>query len=132
MRAPFLPLGLAAAAMVLVACSGGGSSSSRTAGVTSDIAEEEHVVVQYDEDQDGNLDVLTLDPAAEPLAIVAGLRGTDLGDLVEAPELEGKAVDGAIADALRDYLASSLELDAQTELEVTDSLGRQLTIVVFE
>jgi hypothetical protein len=93
----------------------------------------EYVVVRYDQDADGNPDLLTLDKTETPFTVVEALAGTDDGGSVVVTEkLGGRPIDPAISDALASYLAESLEVASETDLEVVDSSGSEISITVFE
>ena len=90
------------------------------------------VVIRYDQDQDGNPDLLTLDANRRPLEIVEALRGTSDGHAVDATgELAGQPLDPEIDEALANHLAESFDLDAETDLEVKVG-GETVTITVIE
>lgn len=135
----FLPVCLCLAAVALSGCGGGGGGGGGddTAAIPapggSGDTQSQYVVVRYDHTGDGNADVLTLDPANEPFTVVEALAGTADGGSVDAtPSLTGQAIDPAISDALSAFLADSLEVASETELDAIDSLGNSVTLTVYE
>ena len=137
----FMPLGLAALALALFACGGGGGGGGGDGGPTqapedvsppAESGPQELVVVRYDYDGDGDEDVLTLDKTTSPYTIVEALTGTATGEAVDATEaLAGRPVDPAVSEALARYLAETVEIASEHELDVPTATG-DLTITVFE
>ncbi len=129
----FLTLGAFWALGLATGCGGGGSSSSAS---TEDIAaqsQENSVVVGYDHNGDGYLDMLTLDLGAEPLTILEALEGDGQGGYVDRTDaLAGQAIDTALSASIKDYVASTIELGGQTELELTDTSGNSVLVVIYQ
>lgn len=137
----FLPFCLTLFAVALTGCGGGGgggggggdsAAAPIPVGGAGD-TQSQYVVVRYDYTGDGNADVLTLDPANEPFTVVEALAGTADGGSVDATTaLSGQTIDPAISDALLAFLAGSLEVASETELDAVDSLGNSVTLTVYE
>lgn len=139
----FMPLGIAVLALTLFACGGGGGGGGGASdgGLTDEPADitppaetepQELVVVRYDHDGDGDQDLLTLDATQSPLTIVEALEGTDSGEAIDATAaLAGTPVDPAVSEALTRYLADSVALASEHELDVATAAG-DITITVFE
>jgi hypothetical protein len=112
---------------------GGGGGSSGGTGSMAGAAEDDQVVVGYDHNNDQQLDVLTLDSTTSPFRIVTALEGTPAGGFVDrTAQRAGQAIDTSISDALAAYLASSIALVEDTEVDVVDSVGRDVTVTVYE
>ena len=110
--------------LVAVASCGGGREVplSRTvpkpeAAIASD--DEARVVIRVDWDHDGRPDLLTLDTSTNPLRIVDAIRGTeDGGGEAASAAWRGLVVEGALNDALQQYLTRSLSGGTATDLDV--------------
>jgi len=133
----------AAAALLFAACGGGGggggsidvpvvSTPTPTTGDTT-LTEQQLVVVRYDFDGDDNPDVLTLDRTESPLTIVEALKGTATGDAVDVTaSWAGQAIDSSISDAINSQLISTFSVGGETNVYVTDNLGHESTVTIFE
>jgi len=125
---------LTLAFLLTAGCGGGGdvATPTRSGGSLAAAPARNLVVVRYDQDADGNPDLLTLDADRRPLEIVEALRGTTDGSAVDATDvLAGQALAPEIDEALANHLAESFDLDTETELEV--KVGDQtVTITVIE
>ena len=137
-------------AAVLVGCTGGGGEAvSAVAGgvaapapvpapapipppVTS-APQTQEVVVRFDRNGDDQPDLLTLDTSDENLKIVSAFDGRAVGDPVDVtPVLAGTELDPEIVRSLKTYLANSLEVASETQLDVVDRNGNTVTITIFE
>lgn len=135
-----------AATLLLAACGGGGGGGGVTLPVgatptpdtgdpVGDTSEPERqlVVVRYDYDGDDLPDVLTLDKNRSPMEIVEALKGTTTGDVVDVTSTwAGKTVDSAISDAVNSHLISSFSVADKTDVFVTDTLGHDATVTIFD
>jgi len=130
--------GLCVLAVALVAAGcGGGPGAAPAAGPTAvtgaALGEANTVVVRYDADGDGSADLLTLDTATAPFAVVEALLGSPGGGGSDATAAwRGRTIDPRIAEALADHLAGSFPDGEEVDLDLTDSLGRPVTVTVFE
>jgi hypothetical protein len=94
---------------------------------------QRQVVVQYDHNRDGYLDLLTLDAYDAELRIVAALDGLPDGEMIDMTAvLEGDRLDPEVADAILLYLADALEVASGTRLDLTDRFGERFTLTIFE
>ena len=134
MRTGWTTAGLVLALLTTAGCGGGGQVAPPDGRVQalSAAPAKNLVVVRYDEDLDGNPDLLTLDADRRPLAIVEALRGTPDGRAVDATAaLAGRPLAPEIDEALANHLAESFDLDSETDLEVKVG-GDTITITVIE
>jgi hypothetical protein len=134
-RAGRLVGGLGAALVVALvgACGGGGSSSSSSSGGAQAQTQADSVVVGFDHNGDGALDLLTLDLGTEPLTIVEGLEGDGQGAYTDqTSRLKGDRIDATLSTALKSYLAGSLKAGEETQLELVDSSGSNVTVIVYQ
>jgi hypothetical protein len=121
----FLPVLLLGA---LVACQSKDSEEASLTGVA-----QRQVVVQFDRNRDGFLDLLTLNADDAELRIVAALDGLPDGEMVDMTSvLEGDRLDPEIADAILLYLADALDVASGTRLELVDRFGEPFTVTIFE
>jgi len=125
--------------LAAVGCGGGGGGGggaagpSGSTGAPQSASEDDQIVVGYDFNQDQQLDVLTLDSTTSPFRIVSAFEGTSGGGFVDATaQRAGQAIDASISDALATYLAGSIALGEDTEIDVVDSAGRDVTVTVYE
>ncbi len=138
-------------AAVLAGCTGGGDEvvTAVTGGVVApapvpapapsptpppvtSVPQAQEVVVRFDRNGDGQLDLLTLD-VTDDLKIVSALDGSAVGDPIDVtPVLKGTELDPEIVRALKTYLANSLEIASETQLDVVDQNGATVTITIFE
>jgi hypothetical protein len=129
----FLPRNfLALLAAALAAC-GGGSDAVTPTGTIESVPQESQVVVRYDHNGDTLPDVLTLDTSRSPFRIVEVLEGTDSGDPVDRSAfLRDRPIEPAISGAVPSYLAESMQVASETDLDVTNLSGDSVTVTVFE
>jgi hypothetical protein len=121
----------AAVAVLVAGCGGGGLSSGKLGTTTA--APEDQIVAAYDQDNDGNQDLLTLNPNVSPMQILGAIQGQTGGGFVDvSAQLAGQPIDANISAAISNYLANSVELGAGTDLEVQDVSGRALVVTVYE
>ena len=68
-----------------------------------------------------------------PLTIVEALKGTDTGDAVDVTgDWAGQAIDSSISDAINTELVSTFSVGGETSVYVTDNLGHESTVTIFE
>jgi len=121
--------------LLLTSCGGGredalSSSVSKLTGAAAPCASQ--VVVRLDWDQDGHTDVLTLDTSTNPLVVTDALRGTADGGGVDATAAwRGRSVGPVLNDTLQLYLARSMSVASQTDLDVV-LYGKHITVTVIE
>jgi hypothetical protein len=118
------------AAALVPACGGGGGAAPPVA--AAPLAREAGtVVVRFDATGDGHPDLLTVDTAAAPFAVVEALEGRADGGASDATAAwQGRALDPAVAEALAGHLAGPVG-DGPAEIEVVDQ-GRTFTVTVFD
>jgi len=133
-----------AIALLFAACGGGGGgggSATLPEGTTlppdpvdgTPAPEQQLVVVQYDYDGDDHPDVLTLDRNESPMEIVEALQGTATGDVVDVTsDWAGQVVDSVISDAVNSHLISTFSVGDKTDIYVTDTLGHDATVTIFD
>lgn len=133
MRTGRTTAGLALALLLAAGCGGGGDASPfQPDGEVAAAPARNLVVLRYDEDADGNPDLLTVDADRRPLEIVEALRGTPDGRAVDATdELAGLPLAPELDEALANHLAESFDLDSETDLEVKVG-GATVTVTVIE
>ena len=128
-------VGPAVALFLLASCGGGREDAlSATVGKPTAAGDEcaSRVAVRLDWDQDGHLDVLTLDTSTNPLRVVDALRGTADGGAVDATATwRGRSVGPVLNDTLQFYLARSMSVASLTDLEVV-LYGQPVTVTVIE
>ncbi|MHC4848443.1 MAG: hypothetical protein ACYTEG_08315 [Planctomycetota bacterium] len=96
-------------------------------------AEPQTLVVQYDRDDDGELDWVTLDTTTQPFTVVEALQGTANGDPLDMTDLlAGTPIDPDLSLALADHLARSFAVGERTELEVLLGGARRMTVAVLD
>ena len=116
-------------AVGLPACGGGDSAA--PGGSLS--AEPQTMVVQYDRDDDGEPDWVTLDTTTQPFTVVEAMHGPANGDPLDMTDLlAGTAIDPDLSLALADHLARSFAIGERTELEVLLGGTRRLTVAVLD
>ena len=133
MRTGLTTAGLALALLLTAGCGGGGDAAPFSPdGDVAAAPAKNLVVIRYDQDTDGNPDLLTVNADRRPLEIVEALRGTPDGRAIDATaELAGQPIAPEIDEALANHLAESFDLDVETELEVKVG-GETVTITVIE
>ena len=126
-------------ALLALACGGGGGGGGGTdltnPGNTTpvDTAPAQLVVVQYDYDQDGEPDLLTLNRSTSPLTIVEALSGTADGEMTDMTAAwAGNTVAPEISDAVSAHLADSVEVAGESQIQATDGAGGDVLITVYE
>ena len=114
--------GLACLAFLFGACGGGDGgigASSTVATHALGASEDALLVVRYDLDRDGHLDVLTLDVTASTMQVVEALQGRGDGRLVDATtSWAGRRVPAELARVLRTYRSRSYAVASETELDL--------------
>jgi hypothetical protein len=119
-------------AVVLVGCTGGGGEVAGGAPVST-APQSQEVVVRFDRNGDDEPDLVTLDATDENLKIVSALDGSAAGDPVDVtPVLQGTELDPEIVRSLKTYLANSLDVASETQLDVVDRNGNTVTITIYE
>ena len=132
-----------AMALLFAACGGGGGGGNATLPVGTTLPpdpvdgtsepEQQLVVVRYDFDGDDHPDVLTLDRNESPMEIVEALKGTATGEVVDVTsDWAGQTVDSAISDAVNSHLISTFSVGDKTDVYVTDTLGHDATVTIFD
>ena len=128
----FLAIGAATALTLLAACGGGGGSSTGGDPPIQSL-DQQSLVVQMDQNGDNELDLVTLDISESPFVILEclyGLPGGDFDDVTDA--VKGRSIDPAVSGALATYVGGSMGVADRTELDVTNSNGDPMRVVVFE
>jgi hypothetical protein len=141
MRNLRVPSFLAALALALFigACGGGGGGGGGSDGVvigetveSEGDTELETVVVLYDVTGDDDPDLVTLNLTSDPYTIVDAVVAAD-GEAVDSPEaLNGQPIDPNVSTALDAFLADSVEVASGESLVVTETTGREVTVVIYE
>ncbi|MCK6461141.1 MAG: hypothetical protein L6Q95_14765 [Planctomycetes bacterium] len=128
----FLAIGATAALALLAGCGGGGGSSGG-GDPPLQALDQQSLVVQMDQNGDSELDLVTLDISESPFVILEclyGLPGGDFDDVTDA--VKGRAIDPAVSGALATYVGGSMGVADRTELDVTNSNGDPMRVVIFE
>lgn len=127
-------ISLLAALLAAAGCGGGGLETPPGGGAPPQTVPQQSTVVQLDHDGDGELDLLTLDTSRTPYVIYEAIYGGSAGgDPVEMTDvLRGTELDIDVSNALASYQAGSFNVGARTELDVADSAGHPVRVVVFE
>lgn len=128
----FLAIGAASALALLAGCGGGGGSGGG-GDPPLQALDQQSLVVQMDQNGDNELDLVTLDISESPFVILEclyGLPGGDFDDVTDA--VKGRAIDPAVSGALATYVGGSMGVADRTELDVTNSNGDPMRVVVFE
>ncbi len=128
----FLAIGAASALALLAGCGGGGGSGGGGEPPLQAL-DQQSLVVQMDQNGDNELDLVTLDISESPFVILEclyGLPGGDFDDVTDA--VKGRAIDPAVSGALATYVGGSMGVADRTELDVTNSNGDPMRVVVFE
>jgi hypothetical protein len=122
----------AALALLLPACGGGGGPSSGGQPPIQSL-DQQTLVVQMDQNGDSELDLITLDISESPFVILEclyGMAGGDFDDVTDS--VRGLPIDPAVSGALATYVGGSFGVADRTELDVTNSNGDPMRVVVFE
>jgi hypothetical protein len=120
-----------ALALFTTGCGGGGGSSGGQPPLQA--LDQQTLVVQMDQNGDSELDLITLDISESPFVILEclyGMPGGDFDDVTDA--VRGVAIDPAVSGALATYVGGSMGVADRTELDVTNSNGDPMRVVVFE
>ena len=121
---------LVALALLVAGCGGGGSGGGAP---PLQALDQQTLVVQMDQNGDSELDLITLDISESPFVILECLHGMPGGDFEDvSASLKGLAIDPAVSGALATYVGSSFGVADRTELDVTDTNGDPMKVVVFE
>lgn len=122
--------GTVALVLLVAGCGGGGSSGG---GQPPLQALEQTLVVQMDQNGDSELDLVTLDISETPFVILECLYGMPGGDFDDVtPVVKGQPIDPAVSGALATFVGGSFGTTDRAELDVTNSNGDQMKVVVFE
>lgn len=122
---------LLALALVAAGCGGGGSGGGSEPPLQA--LDQQTLVVQMDQNGDSELDLITLDISESPFVILECLYGMPGGDFEDvSASLKGLAIDPAVSGALATYVGSSFGVADRTELDVTNTNGDPMKVVVFE
>jgi len=122
-----------AALTLFVAGCGGGGGSSGGAQPPLQALDQQSIVVQMDQNGDNQLDLITLDISESPFVILEclyGMPGGDFNDVTDS--VKGVSIDPAVSGALATYVGGSFGVADRTELDVTNSNGDPMRVVVFE
>jgi hypothetical protein len=110
---------------------GGGAAPGGASGQLA--TEAQTMVVQYDLDDDGEPDWVTLDTSTSPFQVVEAVHGTTDGEPVDITDLlAGTPIEPELSQALADHLARSFDVDQRTELEVLLSGDRRVSVTVLD
>ncbi|MHC4953465.1 MAG: hypothetical protein ACYTGZ_06215 [Planctomycetota bacterium] len=119
-------------AIVPVGCGGGGGATGPTDAVPQESAPET-VVVQFDENDDGEPDWIALDTSTRPYRVVEALYGSANGEPVNVTDLlRGRAIDVDVSNALADHMASTFEVTGRAEIDVVLADQTQVNVVVLD
>jgi hypothetical protein len=125
--------GVAVAALLLVFAGCGGGGGSGGSQPTPQALDQQTMVVQMDQNGDNELDLITLDISESPFVILECLYGMPGGDFDDVTNsVRGLAIDPAVSGALATYVGSSMGVAERTELDVTDTNGDPMKVVIFE
>jgi hypothetical protein len=114
----------------LAACGSGGSAAPDP---NAPIAEAQAMVVEYDQNDDGERDWVTLDTSTHPFRVVEAVHGSANGDPVDVTDiLAGTSIDPGLSQALADHLARSFDVETRTELEVMLADGQRVSVTVLD
>jgi len=123
----------ASVALALVAGCGGGGGSSGGGGPPLQALDQQTLVVQMDQNGDNELDLVTLDLSESPFVILECLYGMPGGDFDDVTDVvKGRPIDPAVSGALATFMGGSFGVADRTELDVTNSNGDPVRVVVFE
>jgi len=125
--------GVAVAALLLLfaGCGGGGGSGGSQPALEA--LDQQTLVVQMDQNGDSELDLITLDISESPFVILECLYGMPGGDFNDVTNnVRGLAIDPAVSGALATYVGNSMGVAERTELDVTDTNGDPMKVVIFE
>ncbi len=129
---------LAAALLVAAAgCGGGGGGTSGSSVKTtppSPASTDGQFAVQFDYNDDEHQDMLTLDSTVQPMRIVSVMDGGPNGTFTDtsAALRPGQSIDASLSSGLATYLANSIDVGSGTEVQIRDSMGRDVTVTVYE
>jgi len=120
-----------ALALLTTGCGGSGGSSGGQPPLQA--LDQQTLVVQMDQNGDSELDLITLDISESPFVILEclyGMPGGDFNDVTDS--VKGVSIDPAVSGALATYVGGSFGVADRTELDVTNSNGDPMRVVVFE
>jgi len=130
-------LSLIAGLALAAGCGGGavgttGPTGGDTGGTTTG-AQQQRLVVQFDQNGDDEPDLITLDTSETPFKVIEALEGVSGGTMRNVTKsLAGQTLDIEISNAIAGYLANSFNVGKRTELDVTNQQGQTMTLVIFE
>ena len=120
-------------ALALFAACGGGGGGSGGSQAPIQALDQQTLVVQMDQNGDNELDLVTLDLSESPFVILECLYGQPGGGFDDVtPYVKGLAIDPAVSGALATYVGDSMGVAERTELDVTNTHGDPMKVVVFE
>jgi hypothetical protein len=123
---------LVALALLAAGCGGSGGSAPGGGGPQTQ-ALGQTLVVQLDQNGDSELDLVTLDISESPFVILECLYGMPGGDFNDVtPAVRGLPIDPAVSGALATYVGGSFGVADRVELDVTNTNGDPMKVVVFE
>jgi hypothetical protein len=123
----------AAAALAFLAGCGSGGGSPAGGQPQPQALDQQTLVVQMDQNGDNELDLVTLDVSESPFVILEclyGMAGGDFDDVTDS--VRGRPIDPAVSGALATYVGGSFGVADRTELDITNSNGDPMRVVVFE
>lgn len=124
---------IVALALLVAGCGGGGGGSSGGGAAPLQALDQQTLVVQMDQNGDNELDLITLDISESPFVILECLYGMPGGDFDDVtPLMRGTAIDPAVSGALATYVGGSFGVADRTELDITNTNGDPMKVVVFE
>ncbi len=127
----FFGRGALGALLLAAACGGSGGTGGGQPPLQA--LDQQTLVVQMDQNGDDELDLITLDISESPFVILECLYGMPGGDFEDVTaSLKGLAIDPAVSGALATYVGGSYGVGDRTELDVTDTNGDPMKVVVFE
>lgn len=126
-------IGATVALTLLISGCGGGGGSSSSGQPPIQSLDQQTLVVQMDQNGDSELDLITLDISESPFVILECLYGMPGGDFDDVSDnVKGRPIDPAVSGALATYVGGSFGVADRTELDVTNSNGDPVKVVVFE
>jgi len=132
MRGP-VALGVVVALALLGAGCGGSGGTPGGGQPPLQALDQQTLVVQMDQNGDSELDLITLDISESPFVILECLYGMAGGDFQDVTaSVKGTPIDPAVSGALATYVGGSFGVAARTELDVTNTNGDPVRVVVFE
>ena len=118
-------------AIGVTGCGSGGGAATPSA--TPQTAQPETMVVQYDRNDDGEPDWVTLDTSSSPFRVIEAVHGAANGEPLDMTDvLLGTSIDPDLSQALADHLARSFDVNTRTELEVLLTEGGRIGVSILD